>query len=46
MSSTRRKYTAEFKESSIKLVTEKGYSITEAARNGYYAWLSSKKSMR
>jgi transposase len=33
MSSTRKKYTAEFKESAVKLVTERGYTITEAARN-------------
>ena len=29
----RRNYTNEFKEESVKLVTEKGYSIAEAARN-------------
>jgi len=30
---TRRKYTDEFKEEAVKLVTEQGYKITEAARN-------------
>lgn len=29
----RRKYSDEFKEEAIKLVTEQGYSIAEAARN-------------
>jgi transposase len=29
----RSNYTNEFKEESVKLVTEKGYSIAEAARN-------------
>ncbi len=30
---TRRKFSPEFKEDSVKLVTEQGYSIVEAARN-------------
>jgi hypothetical protein len=30
---TRRKYTQEFKEEAVKLITEQGYQITEAARN-------------
>ena len=30
---SRRKYTQEFKEESVKLVTEQGYSVAEAARN-------------
>jgi len=30
---TRRKYTDEFKDEAVKLVTEQGYRITEAARN-------------
>ena len=30
---TRRKFSAEFKEDAVKLVTEQGYSIVEAARN-------------
>lgn len=29
----RRKYTKEFKDEAVKLVTEQGYLITEAARN-------------
>ena len=29
----RRKYTQEFREEAVKLVTEQGYSIAEAARN-------------
>lgn len=29
----RRKFTDEFKEEAVKLVTEEGYKITEAARN-------------
>jgi len=29
----RQKYTAEFKEEAVKLVTEQGYGIAEAARN-------------
>ena len=29
----RRKYSPEFKEEAVALVTEQGYSITEAARN-------------
>ena len=30
---TRRKYTREFKEEAVKLVTAQGYRVTEAARN-------------
>ena len=30
---TRRKYSDEFKDEAVKLVTEKGYKISEAARN-------------
>jgi transposase len=30
---TRRKYTAEFKAEAVKLVTDEGYSISQAARN-------------
>jgi len=30
---TRRRYTAEYKEEAVKLVTEEGYSISQAARN-------------
>lgn len=30
---TRRKYTDEFKDEAVRLVTEQGYKITEAARN-------------
>ena len=33
MNKKRRKYTQEFKEEAMKLVTEQGYQITEAARN-------------
>ena len=33
MSKKRRQYTQEFKESAVKLVTEQGYSISEASRN-------------
>ena len=33
MSCKRNKYTKEFKESAVKLVTDQGYSIIEAARN-------------
>ena len=33
MSSKRRKYTTEFKEEAVRLVTEKGYSIAEASVN-------------
>lgn len=29
----RRKYSQEFKEESVKLVTEQGYQVSEAARN-------------
>jgi len=30
---TRKKYTLEFKQDAVKLVTEQGYTISEAARN-------------
>lgn len=30
---TKRKYTHEFKQEAIKLVTEQGYKVSEAARN-------------
>ena len=33
MKKKRKKYTQEFKEEAVKLVTEQGYRITEAARN-------------
>ncbi len=33
MSEKRRQYTQEFKDSAVKLVTEQGYKISEAARN-------------
>ena len=33
MKKSRRKYTREFKEEAIKLVTDQGYQIAEAARN-------------
>jgi transposase len=33
MKKKRKKYTQEFKEEAVKLVTEQGYQITEAARN-------------
>jgi transposase len=33
MKKTRRKYTQEFKEEAVKLVTDQGYQIAEAARN-------------
>ena len=33
MSVKRRQYTQEFKDSAVKLVTEQGYSLTEASRN-------------
>lgn len=33
MSKPKRKYTQEFKEEAVKLVTEQGYKISEAARN-------------
>jgi len=33
MSEKRKKYTAEFKKSAVKLVTEQGYSIREAAES-------------
>ncbi|MCP3928740.1 MAG: transposase, partial [Bacteroidetes bacterium] len=29
----RRKYTKEFKEEAVKLITDQGYSVAEAARN-------------
>ena len=32
MARTRRTYTSEFKAEAVKLVTEQGYSIAEAAR--------------
>jgi transposase len=33
MSVTRRKYTQEFKDSAVKLITEQGYQLSEASRN-------------
>jgi len=33
MSEKRRKYTQEFKDSAVKLVTEQGYHLSEASRN-------------
>jgi len=33
MKKKRRKYTREFKEEAVKLITEQGYQIAEAARN-------------
>ncbi|MDP3478728.1 MAG: transposase [Desulfoprunum sp.] len=33
MTKKRKKYTEEFRSSAVKLVTEQGYQITEAARN-------------
>jgi transposase len=33
MEKKRSKYTQEFKEEAVKLITEQGYQITEAARN-------------
>jgi transposase len=33
MARTRRSYTAEFKAEAVKLVTEQGYSVAEAARS-------------
>jgi transposase len=33
MSETRRKYSREFKEEAVALVTEQGYSLTEAANS-------------
>jgi len=33
MGSRRKKYTSEFKEEAVKLVTEQGYPISETARN-------------
>lgn len=33
MAAKRKRYTQEFKDSAVKLVTEQGYKISEAARN-------------
>ncbi len=33
MKKKRKKYTQEFKEEAVKLITEQGYQITEAGRN-------------
>lgn len=33
MKKKRNRYTGEFKEAAVKLVTEQGYQISEAARN-------------
>lgn len=33
MPKKRKKYTQEFRDSAVKLITEQGYQITEAARN-------------
>jgi transposase len=33
MSEKRRRYTQEFKDSAVKLVTEQGYHLSEASRN-------------
>ena len=33
MKKKRKKYSSEFKEEAVKLITEQGYKITEAARN-------------
>ncbi len=33
MAKKKKQYTQEFKESAVKLVTEQGYKISEAARN-------------
>lgn len=33
MKKKRKKYTQEFKEAAVKLITEQGYKISEAARN-------------
>ena len=33
MKKSRKKYPPEFKEEAVKLITEQGYQITEAARN-------------
>lgn len=33
MKTKRKRYTQEFKDSAVKLVTEQGYKISEAARN-------------
>lgn len=33
MSTIRRKYTQEFKDSAVKLITEQGYQLSEASRN-------------
>jgi transposase-like protein len=36
----RRTYTAEFKTEAVKLVTEQGYSVAEAARSDNVRYLS------
>jgi transposase len=33
MTKKRKKYTQEFRESAVKLITEQGYKVAEAARN-------------
>jgi transposase len=33
MTKKRKNYTQEFRDSAVKLITEQGYKITEAARN-------------
>jgi transposase len=33
MDKNRKKYSSEFKEGAVKLITEQGYKITEVARN-------------
>ena len=33
MKKSRRKFTKEFKEEAVKLITEQGYQISEASRN-------------
>lgn len=33
MGTIRKKYTAEFKEEAVKLITEQGYPVSETARN-------------
>ena len=43
MKKSRRKFTKEFKEEAVKLITEQGYQISEAARNlGIHANLLSR----
>ena len=43
MKKNRRKFTKEFKEEAVKLITEQGYQISEAARNlGIHANLLSR----